>query len=65
VQVVDSGPAIARRTHAVLAERGLSREASAGERGTLSVMTSGDAGRIGALADQLLGLGVTANALQV
>jgi len=65
VLVVDSGPAIARRTHAVLAERGLSRDAGVGERGTLSVLTSGDAVRIGALADRLLGLDATAVALQI
>jgi glutamate racemase len=57
VRVVDSGEAIARRTRSVLAERGLCRESGDGS-GRLSVLTSGDADRVGALSRRLLGLEV-------
>ncbi|HEY8447753.1 MAG TPA: glutamate racemase [Thermomicrobiales bacterium] len=58
VLVIDSGPAIARRTREVLCERGLA--ATASHPGTLSLLTSGDAAWVGQIAARLLGESIEA-----
>ncbi|HEY7030321.1 MAG TPA: glutamate racemase [Thermomicrobiales bacterium] len=64
VRVVDSGEAIARRTRAVLEERGMSRN-PAGLAGSLRVQTSGDADHVGRIASKLLDHDVATAALWV
>jgi glutamate racemase len=61
VRVIDSGEAIARRTRDVLDRRGLLR--SDQRAGALTLLTSGDAGRIGAVASRLLGSPVSVTRL--
>jgi glutamate racemase len=53
VQIVDSGPAIARRVRDVLGERDLA--APAAHRGSLRMLTSGDPAWVSRIAQQLLG----------
>lgn len=53
VQIVDSGPAIARRVRDVLGERALA--ASVAHQGSLRMLTSGDPSWVSRIAQQLLG----------
>ncbi|MER3436145.1 MAG: glutamate racemase [Chloroflexota bacterium] len=53
VQIIDSGPAIARRVHDVLGERSLA--APPAHRGRLRILTSGDPAWVSTIAQQLLG----------
>jgi glutamate racemase len=53
VEVIDPSPAIARQAARVLAERGLA--ASVGHGGRLTLVSTGDADRLGAMAARLIG----------
>jgi glutamate racemase len=64
VRVLDSGEAIARRTRAVLDERGLSRPHTCSA-GSLRLLTSGDPDHVGAVMARLLGLNVATAARPV
>lgn len=63
VAVIDSGAAVARRTRDVLAAHGLLADGSAA--GGVRVLTSGDAGRVSAVASRLLAGEVGATHLPV
>ncbi len=54
VQVIDPSPAIARQTRRVIEENGLS--AAAGRSGRVTYVSSGDARRLAAMAEQLIGV---------
>lgn len=70
VQVIDSGSAIARRTHAVLDAEGLIRpgntaENGATECGKIHVLCSGDAAAFSTVASKILGYSVIAHHITV
>jgi glutamate racemase len=60
VQIIDSGAAIARRTHSVLDTEGLIRP-SYSVKGTVQIWCSGDASTFGYIASKVLGHPITAN----
>lgn len=60
IQIIDSGTAIARRTHSVLDAEGLLHP-SRTERGTVQIWCSGDASSFENVASKILGYAVTAN----
>jgi glutamate racemase len=61
VRLIDPAPAIARRTAALLAERGLTNDAASG--GRVRHVTSGDAGAMRARVGELLGEGAEVEAV--
>lgn len=61
VQVIDSGAAIARRTHTILAAEGLLYPASEQEDGTIRIWCSGDAQDFSQVASAVLGYTVQAS----
>jgi glutamate racemase len=66
IAIIDSGNAVARRTHAVLDVEALSRQSKAGEQntGTLQLWCSGDAKAFSAVASKILGYPVIAQSTQ-
>jgi glutamate racemase len=62
VQIIDSGAAIARRTHTVLDAEGLVHPSFPDEdKGTVQIWCSGDASHFEYVANKVLGYPVTAN----
>lgn len=63
VTIIDSGVAVARRTEDLLRQRKLLRDGH--ERGTLTILTSGDTVHVGATASRLLGEHIEAGPLGI